>query len=242
MKTPMAEPSKSRTVRPDGEKIARLRKAKLWRVEDLARKAGISVKTVENVEHGANVYMFTLAKFATALGVENSALLAGADPPDDLPKKKRQIEVSLTINIPFDDFDQSAKLISLIEKMKAVVKAHDHIEVTGLMAGSTIITLEMSEADVHSLIAAFMAGKLDEMKVQEVNLRLTHETPIRLRGRRRYRSHQRQAHRENPANALAPDRQTTSGSLKIPKNPKMQPQRKPRPTKTSKSPNASRNG
>jgi transcriptional regulator with XRE-family HTH domain len=175
MKTPMAEPSKSRTVRPDGEKIARLRKAKLWRVEDLARKAGVSVKTVENVEHGANVYMFTLAKFATALGVENSALLAGADPPDDLPKKKRQIEVSLTIKIPFDDFDQSDELMSLIEKMTAVVKAHDHIEVTGLMAGSTIITLEMSEADVHSLIAAFMAGKLDEMKVQEVNLRLTHE-------------------------------------------------------------------
>ena len=35
------------------------------------------------------------------------------------------------------------------------------------MAGSTIITLEMSEADVHSLIAAFMAGKLDEMQVQK---------------------------------------------------------------------------
>jgi len=82
----------------------------------LARKAGVSVKTVENVEHGANVYMFTLAKFATALGVENSALLAGADPPDDLPKKKRQIEVSLTIKIPFDDFDQSDELMSLIEK------------------------------------------------------------------------------------------------------------------------------
>ena len=70
-----------------------------------------SVKTVENVERGANVYMFTLAKFATALNVESSSLLAGAELPVDPPKKERRIEVNLTINIPFDDFDQSDQLI-----------------------------------------------------------------------------------------------------------------------------------
>ena len=177
MKTAMVEPPKNRTVRPDGDKINRLRQAKLWRVEDLAKHAKCSVKTVENVERGANVYMFTLAKFATALGVENSALLAGAELPVDPPKKERRIEVNVTFNFPSEDFDQSGQLISLIESLKAVIKAQNHIEVTGLMAGSTIITLEMSEADVHSLIAAFMAGKLDEMQVQELNLRLTHETP-----------------------------------------------------------------
>jgi transcriptional regulator with XRE-family HTH domain len=177
MKTAMAEPPKSRTVRPDGEKIKRLRQAKLWRVEDLARHAKCSVKTVENVEHGGNVYMFTLAKFATALGVENASLIAGGEVPAVPPKKERRIEVNLTISIPFDDFDQSDQLVSLIEKLTAVVKAQDHIELTGLMAGSTIITLEMSEPDVHLLIAAFMSGKLDEMQVQELNLRLTHEAP-----------------------------------------------------------------
>ncbi len=171
----MIEPLKNRTVRPDGEKIKRLRLAKLWRVEDLAKQAKCSVKTVENVERGANVYMFTLAKFATALNVESASLLAGAELPVDPPKKERRIEVNLKINIPFDDFDQSDQLIKLIESLKAIVNANDHIEVTRLMAGSTIITLEMSEADVHSLIAAFMAGKLDEMQVQELNLRLTHE-------------------------------------------------------------------
>lgn len=173
----MVEPPKSRTVRPDGDQIKRLRQAKLWRVEDLARHAKCSVKTVENVERGGNVYMFTLAKFATALGIENSVLIAGGEMPPEPPKKERRIEVNLTISIPFEDFDQSDQLVSLIEKLTAVVKAQDHIELTGLMAGSTIVTIEMSEPDVHSLIAAFMAGKLDEMQIQEVNLRLMHESP-----------------------------------------------------------------
>jgi predicted transcriptional regulator len=67
----MIETLKNRTVRPDGEKIKRLRLDKLWRVEDLAKHAKCSVKTVENVERGANVYMFTLAKFATAFRLTN---------------------------------------------------------------------------------------------------------------------------------------------------------------------------
>ena len=83
----------------------------------------------------------------------------------------------MTFSFPSEDFDQSGQLISPIESLKEVIKAQNHVEPTRLMAGSTIITLEMSEADVHSLIAAFMAGKLDEMQVQELNLRLTHETP-----------------------------------------------------------------
>ena len=109
------------------------------------------------------------------------------------------------------------------------------------MAGSTIITLEMSEADVHSLIAAFMAGKLDEMQVQELNLRLTHENPLRM-------TTLSISPTSSPSGKIKPMHvrqricQMTSGSLKIPKNPKMQPQRKPQPTKTRKSPNASRNG
>lgn len=173
----MVELQKSRSVKPNGEAITRLRKAKLWRVEDLAKRAGVSAKTVESVERGANVYMFTLAKFATAFKVENSVLIAGGEVPPELPKTQRRIEVNLTISIPFEEFDQSEQLISLIQSLKAVVNAQDHIELTGLMASSTVVTLEMSEADVHSLISAFMSGKLDEMQVQQLNLRLAHGAP-----------------------------------------------------------------
>jgi transcriptional regulator with XRE-family HTH domain len=176
MKTPTVSPPKTRSVKANGEEIARLRQAKLWRVEDLARKARVSVKTVENVEHGANVYMFTLAKFATAFDVESQSLIAGGTIVQPLPpKKERRIEVNLTISIPYEDFDESEQLVSLIDSLKAVIQAANAITPKAAMAGSTIITLEMSEADVHSLIAAYMAGKLDEMQVQELTIRLTHE-------------------------------------------------------------------
>jgi transcriptional regulator with XRE-family HTH domain len=177
-KETMGEPPKNRSVKPNGEAISRLRQQKLWRVEDLAKKAQCSVKTVENVERGANVYMFTLAKFAKALEVENSVLIAGGDVPPEPPKKERRVEVKVTFSIPFEEFDQSQQLVSLIELFNRLVQAKDAIEVKGVMAGSTIITLAMSEADVHSLISAFMAGKLDEMKCAELNLTLKHEAAI----------------------------------------------------------------
>jgi transcriptional regulator with XRE-family HTH domain len=175
----MSEPPKNRSVKPNGEAISRLRQQKLWRVEDLAKKAQCSVKTVENVERGANVYMFTLAKFAKALEVEDYALIMEGDVPPESPKKDRRIKINVTFDIPFEEFDQSQQLVSLIELFSRLVQAKNGIEVTGLMPGSTIITLEMSEADVHSLISAFMSGKLDEMHCEELNLTLKHEAAIR---------------------------------------------------------------
>jgi ribosome-binding protein aMBF1 (putative translation factor) len=45
----MANKLRNRTVEPDGDAIQRLRIEKGWRVEDLAKKARCSLKTVENV-------------------------------------------------------------------------------------------------------------------------------------------------------------------------------------------------
>jgi transcriptional regulator with XRE-family HTH domain len=78
----MADPQKNRTVTPDGGAIQRLRTEKGWRVEDLAEKAKCSLKTVENVERGAEVYLYTLSRLAKALGVEVPTLTAGSVPPE----------------------------------------------------------------------------------------------------------------------------------------------------------------
>lgn len=161
---------KSRTVRPDAEAIKRLRLEKGWRVEDLAKNAKCSAKTVENIERGASVYLFTLAKFATALGVEYALLVAGGEPQAESQTKERRFQVQITLSIPFEEFDQTEQLVSLIDLLKRLLPAKDALEVKGLMAGSTIITLEMSEADVRALISAFNAGKLDEMLVAAILL------------------------------------------------------------------------
>ena len=177
-KETMSEPPKNRSVKPNGEAISRLRQAKGWRVQDLAKKAKCSVKTVENVERGVNVFLVTLGSFATALDVEYAALVSGGEPPPEPPKKERRVEVQLTLSIPFEEFDQTGQLVALIELLTRLLQAKDRIEVKGLMAGSTIITLEMSEEDVHSLLSAFMAGKLDEIQCVELNLTLKHDAAI----------------------------------------------------------------
>jgi serine/threonine protein kinase len=84
--------------------------------------------------------------------------------------KERRVEVTVTVSIPFEEFDQSEQLVGLIELFSRLVKAKDAIEVNGLVPGSTIITLEMSETDVRALISAFMIGKLDELPIEAIRL------------------------------------------------------------------------
>jgi transcriptional regulator with XRE-family HTH domain len=156
----MASQVKNRTVAPDGEAIQRLRIEKGWRVEDLAKKARCSLKTVENVERGRSVYLYTLSKFAQALGVEVSTLMAGAAPPDP-PKKERRFKVQFTLEIPFEEFDESMQLVSFLNMLRDYLQAKDEIAVVGIEEGSTIITLEMSLDDIQRLIDVFWGRRRD---------------------------------------------------------------------------------
>jgi transcriptional regulator with XRE-family HTH domain len=112
----MADTPKKRTVEPDGQAIQRLRMQKGWRVEDLAKKAQCSLRTVENVESGENVYLFTLRRFAEALGVEVSTLMPGAMPPEQ-PKKERVLKVTIEVPTPYEEFDESKDLVNLLQAL-----------------------------------------------------------------------------------------------------------------------------
>ncbi|HEY7159387.1 MAG TPA: helix-turn-helix transcriptional regulator [Gemmataceae bacterium] len=149
---------KNRSVAPDGKAVQRLRIEKGWRVEDLADKAKCSLKTVENVERGRNVYLYTLNKFAKALGVEPSTLMAGAVLPDP-PKKERRFKVQFTLEIPFEKFDESMHLVSFLNMLRDYLQAKDEITVVGVHEGSTIITLEMSLDDIQRLIDVFLSRR-----------------------------------------------------------------------------------
>ncbi len=163
--------AKNRTVRPDAEEIRRLRLEKGWRVEDLAKHAKCSVKTVENVERGANVYMFTLAKLAKELGVEYVALVEGGKPPPEPPKPDPRVQVQVVFSIPFDQFDESEQLTGFMEFLKQFMKGGGNVNVVGVAPGSTIVTLEMSVQDMLALFAAYSEGKLAEIQCDEFRLR-----------------------------------------------------------------------
>jgi transcriptional regulator with XRE-family HTH domain len=169
----MVNPLKNRTVTPDGRAIQCLRIEKGWRVEDLAEKAKCSLKTVENVERGANVYVYTLNKFAKALGVEVSTLMIGTEPPDP-PKKERCFKVQFTLEIPYEEFDESEQLVSFVAMLKQIVQAKHEITVAGVAKGSTIITLEMSMDDIKTLVSEYWGSHarpgLDVFRVRWLKL------------------------------------------------------------------------
>jgi transcriptional regulator with XRE-family HTH domain len=169
----MADQLKNRTVAPDGKAIQRLRIEKGWRVEDLAKKAKCSLKSVENVERGANAYLYTLSKFAQALGVAVSTLMIGTEPPDP-PKKERRFKVQFTLEIPFEEFDESEQLVGFLAILKQIVQAKHEITVAGVEEGSTIITLEMSMDDIERLIYEFADSRanveLDTFRVAWLKL------------------------------------------------------------------------
>jgi transcriptional regulator with XRE-family HTH domain len=155
----------TRTVRPDAEAIKRLRLEKGWRAEDLATKALCSVKTIVNIERGASVYVSTLAKLAKVLGVEFMTLVQGSNPQPEQPKllsddekpktptlTQPRVKVQITVDIPYENFDESHQLIDFIKRLTEIVQPNDEIVFADVRPGSTIITLDMSIADCKRLV------------------------------------------------------------------------------------------
>ena len=164
----MNDGAKKRTVSPDGSAIQRLRLEKGWRVIDLARKTYCSDKTVASAERGENIYVVTLSKIATALGVELTTLLKG-ELPAAPTNKERRLQVQITLDIPLQKVEESDALDRILTKLKQIIHAADEMIVVGVEDGSTIITLEMSIEDIERLITAF-GPALDDLRIKKLQL------------------------------------------------------------------------
>ena len=86
-----------------GERLRRLRIGRDLSQEQLAGKAGVSLKTLRNLEHGAGSSVETLLRTLKALGVANLlealvpapmvsplALLKGAEPPRRVRRARKR--------------------------------------------------------------------------------------------------------------------------------------------------------
>lgn len=162
----MAKKETNRTVEPDGQAIQRLRIAKGWRVEDLAKKVGCSLKTAENVERGKNVYLVTLSEFAQALGVEVTTLMKGMTAPPP-PTKERTWEITIKLSTPFEDFDESTDLIRFMTTLMKRLGGDD-MEPGGIRSGSTRITLKLTSPQIMRLLDAYQEGRLDDMQIESI--------------------------------------------------------------------------
>lgn len=59
-------------------KLKELRRQRVWTIEQLAEKAGVSKNTISKAERGGSIYPSSIHKIATGLGVEPSELVKSA--------------------------------------------------------------------------------------------------------------------------------------------------------------------
>lgn len=139
----------TRTVQANGAVIKRLRTERGWRVEDLAKKAKCSVRTIKNVEGGASVYVFTLRKLAEVFSVEYLALttdIISLTTDKSKTCKHRTWEVNIRISTPYEEFDESSDLIRFMSALIDRIGGKDieQMKPTSVTPGSTEITVEMT--------------------------------------------------------------------------------------------------
>lgn len=89
--------NESNMVKPDGRKVRRLRKKCSLTQEELAKKAGYSLRTIQRLEQGEMTHPPTLSCVGEALGTTLESLIAGGDNEDVAPGVGRHL-------IPFDTF------------------------------------------------------------------------------------------------------------------------------------------
>lgn len=154
-----------RTVRLDGAAAGRLRVERGLNVEEVAKAAKCSAKTVRNAEAGRPVYLVTARHLAAALGVEPAALLL--DPPP-APLRGKTYEITLRLTTPFDQFDETDDLRALMRAIATRLGGEDDMEPKRIAPGSTLVTLEVTEEQLVRLLRGFAEGLLDDLGVVQV--------------------------------------------------------------------------
>ena len=160
-------------VRPDV--LKRLREAKGWSQEALADKAIVSLKTISSLENAAPARPSTIAKVAKALGIAPAELVdqgdsAVATSAAVILPADRRVNVTLTLSIPFESFDETEGLDRLTSLLAAIVQTKNAIAVTNVSAGSVKVTLAVDPEDAASIARAFVEGKLTPISVSGLTL------------------------------------------------------------------------
>ena len=142
-----------RTFKPDADKIEKLRVQKGWALPDLARKAGVSNRTIDGVMKGQPVIISTMDKLAKAFGTRPDALLVGyvEEPPKLDPAAKRS-KLKLHFESPYDTFDETIDIPAIIAAFGRVTDSHGDFEANKDFKGLVVISIEMLADDLDFLI------------------------------------------------------------------------------------------
>ena len=154
----------ARTTQAIGEKIQRLRKARLWSTEELAAEAKCDAKTIQNAEASKHLYHRTLRRIADALQIE---------PNDIMNPTQREYDVlELTLitklSIHVTNRNEVKKFIkSITDAAKPFYALHPF----RIEPGSTVMSFQINRFDAVKIVNAFLDGKLDHLQVVSIAIK-----------------------------------------------------------------------
>jgi transcriptional regulator with XRE-family HTH domain len=151
------------SFQPNLDKIESFRIKRGWTIDDLAAKAVCSPRTINSLKKGNRVQIKTVRKIAKAFGVSFESLLIGyVETPNE---KGPRVTIRIELGIPFGSFTSSAKM-EFRDLLIALLQSTDGINVTSVVAGSTIITLDMSARDAFRLIYLARATRDHDLGIE----------------------------------------------------------------------------
>jgi tetratricopeptide (TPR) repeat protein len=188
-------------VKPNGDKIKRLRMAKLLTQEECATKADCSKRTIEKLEAGHPATFPTIRAIARVLEVEASAIMAsplsasperggdmeakdlvldtGSPPAEAVPRGLAAVtnaaDIEITINCEFDKFT-SEQQEQLLAAIKRLLETTHEIRVIKKRRGSVKLTIRLTPDEAEKLQWAIKAERLAQFGVTDARITATHTT------------------------------------------------------------------
>lgn len=159
-------------AKPDGKAVKDARIAAGMTAEELSNAAGLSLKTITNVESGKEVEIQTLRRIADALKTPYEKLLVQEQRP-------RRAQITVITTYLFEHFNDKER-----EAFVAMLTGHipngGTITITDVRPGSTAITLEMNEEDIVQLVTVFLAKRRNMLRPGFFTVESPGGTPFRI--------------------------------------------------------------
>src|SRR5579859_66830 len=144
-------------------------------VKEAAKRADLSYKTYALAEHGESVSDDTLLKVCRALDLIFDLLKYE---PENHPRhgqakdaiaESRAMPV-LKADTPHSTFSKAQAIRGFIDSLAHLINAASVIERIFLQEGRTILGLSMTYGDIQQLCQAFLAGKLESLRIRRIRI------------------------------------------------------------------------
>lgn len=123
--------------------------------ETLAKRAGMTEKTLGSLEDGNPCFVSTLGRLAGKLGVKAGDLIIGS-PPEPMEDGRKKVVVAFWLHADSKKFDETM-LVTLLNALAKLIGATHSMEVIGVREGSIVVLVRMDAEDAAKLKAAAFA-------------------------------------------------------------------------------------